>query len=360
VHRYPRHELVPTIKKALNSLQYDDISDLNLHNEEHHQEGDGKVSTLKSITTDRLINLFQLDLFQDAYDDITEFELQGHFLNNIVPDQLAREDVLDSPPASATASSFRLTPRHALLDHKYYTSRHNSFSDVIHTPVSNDYPLTPITSPGQNAVTGQWVLNQLQQQKQSNNTHKTYVHPMDFLQQQQQQQDLLSEADTIDREVAAATANLVLSSPRQSPYYSLPIPISTHKKKSSRQLSPQLSSTSTSTSSNKKAAKNTISYSKKAADRALEKLQTEVTALTEQIDRLRRSREDRDRALSRWSALGIMKILIKHLLANSAILVIAFYILWRRKSPIAYSMIGVLQELVRKIIRKVVFWKVTV
>jgi hypothetical protein len=303
------------------------------------------------------LTIIQLDLFQDAYDDTTEFELQEHFLNNIGADQLMREDILNSPPASTTVSSFHLTPRHPLLDHKHYDSRHNSFSDAINT-ASNDYPLTPITSPGHNAMTGQWVLNQLQQQKQNN---KTYVHPMDFLQQQPQQQDHLSEADTIDREVAAATANLTLSSPRQSPYSSLPTPLSTHKKKS-HQLSPQLSSTSTSTSSLKRNS-NKRKDSKKA-DRALEKLQTEVTALTEQIDRLRRSREDRDRELRRWSALGITKILIRHLLANSAILLIAFYILWKRKSPIAYSIIGyimpILQELIRKIIRKVVFWKVTV
>lgn len=315
--------------------------------------------------------LFKLDLFQDAYDDTTEFELQEHFLNDIAPDQIINDDTLYSPPNSATVSSFHLTPRPSLLDHKYYNTRHNHFSDAVHTPVSNDYPLTPITSPGQNAVTGQWVLNQLQQQKQINNTKKTYVHPMDFLQeqqQQQQQQDLLSEADTIDREVAATTANLTLSSPRQSPYSSLPTPISTAHKKKLHQISPQLSSTSTSTSSHKNTSNNEktkdTSRKIKKADRALERLQTEVTALTEQIDRLRRSREDRDRQLRRWSTFGITKILIKHLLANSAIFLIAFYILWKRKSPIAHSIIGyimpIIQELMRKIIQKVVFWKVTV
>lgn len=268
-----------------------------------------------------------------------------------------QEDVLNSPPTSATASSpFRSAPRHNSLQQKYYNdSRHNSFSDVIST---TEYPITPITSPGHNSVTGQWVLSQLQQQNKQN-----YVQPMDFLQKQQQhQQDILSEADTLDREVAAATSNLVLSSPRQSPYT---VPSSSNRKKSiskQQHSSPHLSSTSTSTSSNKK--KQTSKFKK--SDRALEKLQTEVTALTEQIDRLRRGiklREERD--LNRkWSALGITKVLIKHLMANSAILLIVFYILWRKKSPIAYAIIGkimpIIQDMIRKIIQRIVFWKVTV
>ncbi|CAO0791069.1 unnamed protein product [Mucor circinelloides] len=332
VHRYPRHELTEFLKKALNSLQYNGNSDM-----EHEDE----------------------DLFQDAYDPI-EFELQENFLNHIEADQLTQEDILNSPPTSATASSpYRSTPRHSK---HYHNSRHNSFSDVVST---NDYPITPITSPGHNSVTGQWVLSQLQQQNKQN-----YVHPMDFLQKQQQQQqqlqhqqDMLSEADTLDREVAAATSNLVLSSPRQSPY-TVSTASNNRKKTTSKPqqhstLSPHLSSTSTSTSSNNK-------KKLKKSDRALEKLQTEVTALTEQIDRLRRGiklREERDKN-RKWSTLGITKVLLKHLMANSAILLITFYILWRRKSPIAYAIIGyimpIIQDMIRKIIQRIVFWKVTV
>lgn len=154
---------------------------------------------------------------------------------------------------------------------------------------------------------------------------------MDFL----QHHDGLSEADTIDREVAAATANLALSSPRQSPYSVLP------KKKHSHSSS-------------------TTSSKKKDSNRALEKLQTEVTALTEQIDRLRRQSVKDER----WTSWRLVKILIKHLIANSAIFMIAFYILWKRKSPLAYSLINyimpIIQEIIRNIIRKVVFWKITV
>jgi hypothetical protein len=282
-----------------------------------------------------------------------------------------QEDILNSPPTSATAlSPFRSTPHYSNLQQKYYNnSRHNSFSDVIST---NEYPITPITSPGHNSVTGQWVLSQLQQQNKQN-----YVQPMDFLQKQQQQQqqqqqqhhhhhhhhqDILSEADTFDREVAAATSNLVLSSPRQSPYT---VPSSSSRKKSiskQQHSSPHLSATSTSTSSNKKKQTSKL----KKSDRALEKLQTEVTALTEQIDRLRRGiklREERD-INRKWSALGITKVLVKHLMANSAILLIVFYILWRKKSPIAYAIIGrimpIIQDMIRKIIQRIVFWKVTV
>ncbi|KAI8639780.1 acyl CoA binding protein-domain-containing protein [Parasitella parasitica] len=320
VHRYPRHEQTEFLKKALESLQYNSHSDT-----EHEDE----------------------ELFQDAYDP-TEFELQENFLNHIEADQLMQEDIVNSPPASATASSpFRSTPHHS---NHYHNSRHNSFSDIVST---NEYPITPITSPGQNSVTGQWVLNQLQQQKK-----QRYVHPMDFL---QKQQDILSEADTLDREVAAATSNLILSSPRQSPYT---ISTATNRKKSiskPQHSSPHLSSTSTSASSSKKKQ-----IKSKKSDRALEKLQTEVTALTEQIDRLRRGiklREDRDKS-RKWSTFGVTKVLIKHLMANSAILLIIFYILWRRKSPVAYAIIEyimpIIQDMIRKIIQRVVFWKVTV
>lgn len=298
-------------------------------------------------------------MFQDAYDP-SEFELQEHFLNNIEADQLMRED-LSSPPNSANVSSYRSTPPaiNRINSHhrssSFYKNRHNSFSEQ---QSHSEYPITPITSPGQNSVTGQWVLNQLQQQNQINNTKPNYVHPMDFLQPQHHHNDILSEADTLDREVAAATSNLVLSSPRQSPYSSTP----NNKKKITH--SNHSSSSASTSKSNKKLEK---INSRKADSRALEKLQTEVSALTEQIDRLRRGikvREERDQQKRQWSSWRLTKMLIKHLMANSAILLIAFYILWRRKSPIAYSIINyimpLLRDILQKLIRKVVFWKITV
>ncbi|KAI7895521.1 uncharacterized protein EV154DRAFT_495172 [Mucor mucedo] len=252
-----------------------------------------------------LMNLsFILDFFQDA-SDIAEFELQENFLNHIEADQLRRQDIY-SPPSTPASAQTKAA----------YNHRHHSVSS--HT----EYPITPITSPGQNAMTGQWVSTQLQEQN-------AYAHPMDFL----QHGDGVSQADTLDREVAAATANLTLSSPRQSPYYI--------KKKHSH----------TSSVSKK-------SVSKKDSHRALERLQTEVTALTEQIDRMRRQQKDET------TFTKVVKVLLKHLMADSAIFLIAFYILWKRKSPLAYSLINAimpfLQDIIRSIIRKVVFWKITV
>lgn len=239
-----------------------------------------------------------------------------------------QEGILNSPPTSQS-SSFIHYP-----NNKYYEHRHSS----VISPITSEFPITPMTSPGQqNTITGQWVLNQLQQ----HNNNRPFVHPMDFL-QDNNKNDILSEPDTIDREVAAATANLSLTSPRQSPY----TPKSQKRKSSIKE------SASTSSSSRK--------------NKAFEQLQTEVTALTEQIDRLRqsiKSKEEKDKKL-RWSTLGLVKVLLKHVLANSAILLILFYILWRRKSPIAYAILGhvtpIIQELLRKILQKVVFWKVTV
>ncbi|KAI8069795.1 acyl CoA binding protein-domain-containing protein [Gilbertella persicaria] len=271
LHRYPRHGQSEFLKKALQSLEYDDKNDK------------------------------ENDFFQDAYDP-AEFELQQHFLNQIEADQLLKENIINSPPASC-----------------------NYFN--------NEYPITPVTSPG-HSHTGQWVLEQ-----------------------KNRLDDITSEADTIDREVAAVTANLQLSSPRESPYHTLPTPSSHNKKKlalpQSSNPTPRKKSFNSSSSS---------TSSPKKTDRALEKLQTEVTALTEQIDRLRQSIQLREE--DKWSVWRIIKILLKHLMANSAIFLIVFYALWKSKSPIAYKLIDYLQPLiqalVRNILRKVVFWKITV
>ncbi|KAI7902460.1 uncharacterized protein BX663DRAFT_420670, partial [Cokeromyces recurvatus] len=158
-----------------------------------------------------------------------------------------------------------------------------------------------------------------------------------------QQHELLSEPDTIDREVAATTANLALKSPTYSPYSAKkPLKQNRHH-----------SNTTTSSMS-------TTLNNKKTSDRALEKLQTEVTAITEQIDRLRHSiklREERDRQKSNWSIWRITKLILKHLLANSIIFSLVFYFLWRKRSPIAYTMIGYLMPIIQKMIRKILFWK---
>lgn len=287
---------------------------------------------------------------------------------------MQQDILLNSPPPTTPLSgsfySNTPTPQQQQQQRKSY--RQNSFSDVNST---TEYPITPITSPGvggQSSVTGQWVLNQLQQ-----HNGKSFVHPMDFL--QQQQHDMISEADTCDREVAAATANLILSSPRQSPYTTTSLVKQHH--------SPHLSSTSTTTttttsSSNHAAqtAQATSSSSATAAQqqkskkkskrassvdtRALEKLQTEVTALTEQIDRMRRDSIVNNQKSKNVQWMTVLKTVIKYLMANSAIFLIIFFILWKKKSPIAYKIINAImpfiQLIIRKIIRRVVFWKITV
>lgn len=174
--------------------------------------------------------------------------------------------------------------------------------------------------------------------------YKSYVHPSDFL--QTKDDTLLSEADTIDREVAAATANLSLSSPRHSPYTS-----------TTKQLSSNMSTVTNSTSNSKK--------KKNSNRKALEKLQTEVAVLQEQMDRLRATLITKDNNKTKRSyTTALISILFKHFLANSAILCIMFYILYKTKSPIAYSIIDymtpIIQAMIRKLLHKLIFWKITV
>ncbi|KAI8145692.1 hypothetical protein BJV82DRAFT_502883, partial [Fennellomyces sp. T-0311] len=142
-----------------------------------------------------------------------------------------------------------------------------------------------------------------------------------------------SDTDTVDREVAAATASLALASPNYHPYTG---------------------------STSDKAKSGAVS------ERALESLQTEVTALSEQIDRLRRGmveREERQR-LMRWSWIRLIKSIAKHTVINSLVLLLVFMVLWRRKSPVALAIVSYIgpqiQEIMRYILRRIVFWKVTV
>lgn len=137
------------------------------------------------------------------------------------------------------------------------------------------------------------------------------------------QQDVVSEGDTLDREVAAATTHL-------------------HQHHAS-------SSSSTSANSSK---------GEKKKERAFERLQTEITALTEQIDRLRQQQK------GGWTMGKVMLMLLKHALADSALLFIIFLVLWKRKSPLAYAIIAravpFFQALARQLVRTIVFWKASV
>lgn len=94
-----------------------------------------------------------------------------------------------------------------------------------------------------------------------------------------------------------------------------------------------------------------------APKESLERLQTEITALTEQMDRLRCQK-------NLWTLRKCLWGLIKHALADSLLLLLVFLIMWKRKSPLAYAIMDRLVPLSRtmgyRILRSVVFWKVTV
>lgn len=102
------------------------------------------------------------------------------------------------------------------------------------------------------------------------------------------------------------------------------------------------------------------------SDVAIENLQTEVTALSEQIDKLRASvaKDDKERRQKQYWVLWFFKTLIKHAVVNSLILVIIFVVLWKRGSPVADAFIDYLkprmQKAMRKLLSRVVLWRVTV
>ncbi|ORE06646.1 hypothetical protein BCV72DRAFT_207056, partial [Rhizopus microsporus var. microsporus] len=165
-----------------------------------------------------------------------------------------------------------------------------------------------------------------------------------------QQSDIVSEADTLDREVAAATARLSITAPQHSPYA---IQQPHHRSTGSASIS--------SSGSSQRSSKKTMK--KDESNRALEKLQTEVTALTEQIDRLRQQHRQHQQKAG-WTMQRIVVTLLKHALADFTILFMLFLVLWKKKSPIAYAILDrimpFVHAIVTKVVRRVVFWKVTV
>ncbi|ORZ00180.1 hypothetical protein BCR43DRAFT_484802 [Syncephalastrum racemosum] len=103
------------------------------------------------------------------------------------------------------------------------------------------------------------------------------------------------------------------------------------------------------------------------SETAVENLQTEVTALSEQIEKLRRGMaadDARRRTSKRVLALWFVKTLVKHAVVNSIILLIAFAILWHRRSPMADIVLAYakprLQRFMRLLLSRVVLWRVTV
>ncbi|CAO3599170.1 unnamed protein product [Absidia cylindrospora] len=137
--------------------------------------------------------------------------------------------------------------------------------------------------------------------------------------------DGMSDLDTIDREVAAATSGLGLMAPEQHPY---------HERVES------------------------------VSERALESLQTDVAALTEQLGHLRTSLAQKRHDKLRWTWLWLGKTVVKHASINLVILFLVFLVLLKRKSPIAYAIMGYvgsrLQDILLYLAQKMYFWKVTV
>ncbi|KAI8334828.1 acyl CoA binding protein-domain-containing protein [Chlamydoabsidia padenii] len=92
----------------------------------------------------------------------------------------------------------------------------------------------------------------------------------------------------------------------------------------------------------------------------LEALQTKVAALTEQMDRFKHELllPQQQRYVS---LVWLLKTMLKHALANTLLASLWFGILWHRQSPIALALVDYCSPLVKRwILKKVVFWKLTV
>ncbi|CAO3611234.1 unnamed protein product [Cunninghamella blakesleeana] len=103
----------------------------------------------------------------------------------------------------------------------------------------------------------------------------------------------------------------------------------------------------------------------KVSEKALENLQTEVTALSEQIDRLTKDWKKKELSNKRYSPiLWLIKAMIKHVFTNSIIFGIIISILWYRESPVAISFVNYMKYqfklLIQQLVRKTMFWKLTV
>jgi len=172
-------------------------------------------------------------------------------------------------------------------------------------------------------------------------------------------EDNQSDGDTIDREVAATTAKVGMSASRRA--YTAPIVINRSKSKttipkdsaeedgesetetpSRKPSSSDRSKPRSDHSSRRKSTDNT--RLSPVAERALENLQTDVTALTEQIDILRRGMIEKEmkRKAEKWTWGWLFKTTAKHAVVNLIILTVIFLFLMKRKSPIAYAVIAYL------------------
>jgi hypothetical protein len=101
-------------------------------------------------------------------------------------------------------------------------------------------------------------------------------------------------------------------------------------------------------------------------EQTLETLQTQVAALTEQMDRVRL--EVSHPANKRGFLGRLLLVLVKHVLANTLMATLLFVVLLYRRSPVALALADyltlrsrtLLRSLIRSTVKKVMFWKLTV
>ncbi|KAI7869531.1 hypothetical protein BDF14DRAFT_1782422 [Spinellus fusiger] len=98
-------------------------------------------------------------------------------------------------------------------------------------------------------------------------------------------------------------------------------------------------------------------------ERAIEKLQTQVAALTEQLSVVRRQQmgEGERKGQWQWYTLWLAKTLAKHAMVDGVLLVLVFLAMWYHKSPIAYTLLRrwgrATQQGARHLVMKAVDWR---
>ncbi|KAI8082812.1 acyl CoA binding protein-domain-containing protein [Halteromyces radiatus] len=323
IERYPHHQMTPTLQNAIHYIKLD--TDMIPSVEDKNSEG---------------------------------------FFHHIKEDELTEQQEYGSP-----------VEPHFNNDQPNYNPPYSSTS----TATSNyTYPMTPDhSSPSQQQQ--QNILQQQKQQWYERNRHYVQQKQQSIINSDIQSQhhrhhpidngyDGFSDVDTIDREVAAATSGLGLLSPEQHPYHMMMTNEQSGKRQSIRQsdnnqILKEQKQHGTKIDSKKKTKSNTSS-SVSPSEKALESLQTEVAALTEQLDYLRIELAEKKNQKLRWSWFRLGKTLLKHTSINLVILLLAFIVLYKRKSPIAYVIIGYvgprIQDILHYLVERLFFWKLTV
>lgn len=270
----------------------------------------------------------------DATWDPNGGEKEEYYLAHLGPHQL--DDDRQLLHATSPASPELMSPSAYLRQQQQLNAAHHPHSQHHHHHHhhQNDYPATPDLSP-------------------SYSRHKLTVRPLSDY-NPTSIDSVLSDTDTVDREVARTTAAMSIGSPNHFPYDNASDKtIATHD-------------THTKSYQPSHASHRDSPRRRRSRHSAMENLQTEVVALAEQLEMLRQglSKKEKHKQDMRWSLRRLLKSVAKHALINFVILLLLFLVLWRRQSPIAYAIMGYvgprLQEVMRLLLRRMVFWKVTV